>query len=172
MPTVSQSDLQGLVKGIFTAAKSNDAEAGLVSEYLVRANLCGVDSHGVIRVPDYMQAVEEGSLKPNVTPKVVRDRGAVARIDAGFGYGQVSAKAGMELAIKKAREYGTGTVAIFNCNHAGRIADYPLLAAQNDMIGIMMVKAYGDLVAPWGGKGKLLATSPLSFAVPAKTSRR
>ena len=119
---------------------------------------------------DRLHVVGEGSLKPNVTPKVVRDRSAIARIDAGLGYGQVAAKAGMELAIKKAREYGTGIVAIFNCNHAGRIADYPLLAAQNDMIGIMMVKAYGDLVAPWGGKGRLLATSPLSFAVPAKTS--
>lgn len=170
MPTVSQKDLQALTKNILKATKSNDEEADLVAEYLVRANLCGVDSHGVIRVPDYVQWVEEGKVKPNVVPKVVRDKGAVARIDAGFGYGQVAAKAGMELAIKKARDYGTGTVAVFNCNHAGRIADYPLLAAREDMIGITMVKAFGAIVAPWGGKGGLLATSPLSFAIPAKTS--
>ena len=169
MPVVSEQDLQRLVKGIFKAAKSSDEEAGMIAEYLVRANLCGVDSHGIIRVMDYVQAVEEGRMIPNAVPKVVRDRGAMATMDAGLGYGQVGAKAAMELAIKKAKEYGTGTVSVYNCHHAGRIADYPLLAAQNDMIGIFMVKAFGAVVAPWGGKGRVLSTSPMSFAIPAKT---
>lgn len=168
MPIVSHQDLESFVKEIFKAAKSNDEEASLVSEYLVRANLCGVDSHGIIRVMDYVQAVEEGRMKPNVVPKVVRDRKAIATMDAGLGYGQVSTKAAMELAIEKAREYGTGTVAVYNCHHAGRIAEYTVLAAQNDMIGILMVKAFGAIVAPWGGKGRVLSTSPMSFAMPAK----
>jgi LDH2 family malate/lactate/ureidoglycolate dehydrogenase len=169
VPLISQPDLQGFVKEIFKATKSNDEEASLVAEYLVRANLCGVDSHGIIRIPDYIQAVEEGRMKPSVVPKVVRDRGAIATIDAGLGYGQVGSKFAMELAIKKAREYGTGTVAVYNCHHAGRIAEYPLIAAQNDMIGMLMVKAFGSIVAPWGGKGRVLSTSPMSFAIPAKT---
>ncbi len=169
MPLNRQHDLDTISKNIFKAKGSNDEEAGLVANYLVRANLSGVDSHGVIRIPDYIQAVEEGRMRPNVVPKVIRDRGAMATLDAGLGYGQVGAKAGMELAIKKAKEYGTGTVAVFNCNHAGRIAEYPLLAAEEKMIGILMVKAFGAIVAPWGGKGRVLSTSPMSFAIPAKT---
>jgi uncharacterized oxidoreductase len=155
-----------MVRDIFRASGSKEAEAELVAEYLVRANLCGVDSHGVIRVPDYIQAVEAGTLRPNVEPKVVSDRRATARLDAGFGYGQVSGRVAMELAVEKAKEYGTGTVVVFNGNHVGRVADYPVLAARQDMVGIMMVKAYGELVAPWGGRKGLLATSPISFAIP------
>lgn len=168
MPLVSDKDLQSFVKQIFVAAKSNEQEAGLISEYLVRANLCGVDSHGIIRVMDYVQAVEEGRMKPNVVPRVVRDKGAIATVDAGMGYGQVAGKMAMELAISKAKQYGTGTVAVYNCHHVGRLAEYPLLAAQNDMIGILMVKALGAVVAPFGGRVGVLSTSPMSFAIPAK----
>ena len=169
MPLISHLELEDFVKRIFIAAGSNDGEAELVADYLVRANLAGVDSHGIIRIPDYVQMVEEGKMHPNVVPKIVRERGAMATVDAGFGYGQVAAKMAMELAIEKAKEYGIGTVAVYNCNHAGRIAEYPILAAESGMIGLLMVKALGSIVAPWGGKGRILSTSPMSFAIPART---
>jgi len=169
VPLITQGVLKDFVKRIFVATGSGEVEAELVAEYLVRANLSGVDSHGIIRIPDYVQMVEEGRMHPNVVPRVVRDRGAMATVDAGLGYGQVGAKMAMELAIAKAREHGVGTVSVFNCNHAGRIAEYPLLAAENDMVGILMVKAFGAIVAPWGGRGRILSTSPMSFAIPAKT---
>ena len=60
-------------------------------------------------------------------------------------------------------------MAVYNCNHAGRIAEYPILAAERGMIGLLMVKAFGPIVAPWGGKARILSTSPMSFAIPAKT---
>ena len=167
MPTFRHDVLQDFIRDLFQATGSELDEAGLVAEYLVRSNLCGVDSHGVIRVPDYVQQVEEGSLRPNVRPRVVSRRGATARMDAQFGYGQVSTKMAMELAVEMAGEFGTGTVTVTNGNHAGRIAEYPLIAARKDMIGMTMVKAYGSIVAPWGGKKRLLSTSPFSFAVPA-----
>ena len=169
MPLISHDTLRNFVKEIFVASGSSGGEAELVADFLVRANLSGVDSHGIIRIPDYVKMVEEGKMRPNVVPRVVRDRGAMATVDAGFGYGQVAAKMAMELAIKKAREYGVGTVAAYNCNHAGRIAEYPILAAESGMIGILMVKAYGPIVAPWGGKSRILSTSPMSFAIPART---
>ena len=169
MPLISHRNLKDFVKDIFIASGSKPEEADLVAEYLVKANLAGVDSHGIIRIPDYVQMVEEGRMHPNVAPKIVRDRGAMATVDAGLGYGQVAAKMAMELAMKKAREYGIGTVSVFNCNHAGRIAEYPILAAENGMIGLLMVKAFGPIVAPWGGKARILSTSPMSFAIPAKT---
>jgi len=157
-----------MTRDLFVATGSAAAEAELVSEYLVRSNLCGVDSHGVIRLMEYVDQIEKGTLHPNVQPKVVSDRGATARLDARFGYGQVSTKVAMELAVSKARQLGTGTVTVTNGNHAGRMAEYPLIAAREDMIGITMVKAYGSIVAPWGARQRLLSTSPLSFAIPAK----
>jgi LDH2 family malate/lactate/ureidoglycolate dehydrogenase len=169
VPLISHENLKEYVKRIFIASGSNPQEAELVADYLVRANLAGVDSHGIIRIPDYVQMVEQGKMRPNVVPKIVRDRGAMATVDAGLGYGQVAAKMAMELAMKKAREYGIGSVAVYNCNHAGRIAEYPLLAAENGMIGMLMVKAFGSIVAPWGGKGRILSTSPMSFAIPASS---
>lgn len=169
MPLISHRNLKDFVKDIFIASGSKPEEAELVAEYLVKANLAGVDSHGIIRIPDYVLMVEEGKMHPNVVPKIVRDRGAMATVDAGLGYGQVAAKMAMELAMRKAREFGIGSVSVFNCNHAGRIAEYPILAAENGMIGLLMVKAFGPIVAPWGGKARILSTSPMSFAIPAKT---
>lgn len=164
--SIRHQDLRKLTKQIFMSSGSDEDEADLVSEYLVRSNLCGVDSHGVIRIPDYVRMVDDGRLRPNVIPRVVSSRGATARIDARLGYGQVSGKMAMELAIKKAKRYGTGTVAVYNGNHVGRLAEYTLMAAEEDMIGIMMIKAYGTIVAPWGARSGLLSTSPISFAFP------
>lgn len=168
MKSIKHQDLLKFTRQVFIAAGSEEDEAGLVSEYLVRSNLCGVDSHGVIRIPDYIRMVKDGSLRPNVVPKVVSSKGATARIDARLGYGQVSGKMATELAIEKAKKYGTGTVAVFNGNHVGRLAEYTLMAAEEDMIGIMMIKAYGTIVAPWGSRSGLLSTSPISFAFPGK----
>jgi LDH2 family malate/lactate/ureidoglycolate dehydrogenase len=169
MPLVKHMRLKALAKAIFVAAKSSETEADLVAENLVRANLCGVDSHGVIRIPDYIEMVDAGKLRPNSIPRIVSERKATASVNADFGYGQVSAKMAMELAISKAKDYGTGTVCVFNCNHVGRLADYTILAVENDMIGLFVVKSLGSVVAPWGGKGRVLSTSPISFAIPAES---
>ncbi len=167
MPLVAARELRAFAREIFVAAKSSDAEADLVAEYLVRANLCGVDSHGIIRIPDYITMVEEGRMQPNAVPKTVNERKATAVVDAQLGYGQVAGKMAMELAMAKARDYGTGSVGVFNCNHVGRLAEYTSLAARDGMIGLFIVKSLGSVVAPWGGRGRVLSTSPMSFAIPA-----
>ncbi len=167
MPLISHRELKLFASAIFRAAGSGQAESDLVAEYLVRANLTGMDSHGIIRIPDYIKMVKEGRLIPNAKPKIVKQRRATAMVDAQFGYGQIAGKMAMELAIEKAKEYGTGSVAVFNCNHTGRIAEYTGIAAENDMIGLFMVKAFGSIVAPWGGRDRVLSTSPMSFAIPA-----
>jgi LDH2 family malate/lactate/ureidoglycolate dehydrogenase len=72
----------------------------------------------------------------------------------------------MKKAISKARVYGVGIVTCFNTTHIGRLADYPLMAVERDMIGMVYVKA-PVIVAPWGGRERLLGTNPISFAIPA-----
>lgn len=166
MPTIDAERLTGFATAIFEGAGISGEESIIVAEHLVTSNLYGVDSHGVIRISEYLQLIGEGKMKPGARPEIVKETKATAKVDAHFGFGQVAGKMSMELAIKKAREYGTGTVTVFNCSHAGRIGAYPVLAAQQDMIGLLFVKGNGGDVSPWGGRKALLGTSPLSFAIP------
>lgn len=167
MPVITHDKLKKFTKDIFLATNSPEKEAELVAELLVRANLCGVDSHGVIRIPDYVKEIEEGKLKPGIQPKIVKESKVTALIDGQFGFGQVTAMKAMELAIEKAQQYGTSTLTVFNCNHIGRLADYPTLAVEKDMIGLIFCKGFPVVVAPWGGRARLLGTNPLSFGIPA-----
>ncbi len=167
MAVISREKLKEYAMSIFVAAKTQDGIADLVSELLVRANLSGVDSHGVIRIPEYLRRVESGNVNPNAKPTIVRETKATATINANFGFGQVGAMKAMEVAISKAKRYGIGSVTVRNCNHTGRIAEYSALAAEEDMVGIFLVKGFPSIVAPWGGRARVLGTSPLSFAIPA-----
>ncbi len=166
MPTIDAERLTDFAQAIFEGAGISREESRIVAEHLVLSNLYGVDSHGVIRISEYLQLIDEGRMKPGARPEIVKETKATANVDAHFGFGQVAGKMSMELAIKKAREYGTGTVTVFNSSHSGRIGAYPVLAAQQNMIGLFFVKGNGGDVSPWGGRKALLGTSPLSFAIP------
>jgi uncharacterized oxidoreductase len=91
-------------------------------------------------------------------------------LDGNWGFGQVVASKAMGLAIEKAEKSAIGAVAVFNCNHIGRLADYTLMAAEKNMIGVAFVNA-GKSVAPFGGMGRMLGTNPISFAAPAAKER-
>lgn len=166
MPTFKAEQLMDIGRKIFVAAGAPDDEARLVSEFLVRANLVGHDSHGVIRIMQYVNDIEKGLIKPGAKIEVVKETKSSAILNGNWGFGQVIAKRAMELAIGKAREGAVGVVCVFNCNHIGRLADYTLMALKNDMIGVAMVNST-RFVAPFGGKERMLSTGPVSFAFPS-----
>ncbi len=165
MPIFKAETLRRLSMEIFTAYGAPSEEAELVSEFLVKANLCGHDSHGVIRVIQYVKAIEDGVLKPGAKIDVIRETRSSALLKGNWGFGQVVAKKAMELAIEKAEKNSVSVVCAFDLYHIGRLADYTMLAAENNMIGIAMVNST-PTVAPYGGKEKLLSTAPLSYAFP------
>ena len=167
MALLSHSDLQDYTKKIFIAAGTEGSIADQIAASFVRANLSGMDSHGVIRVVEYVREIEEGKIKPNILPKVVRETKATAYVDGQYGFGHITSKKAMELAVQKAAEYGIGSVTAFNCNHNGRLADYPVIAVSKNMIGLFITKTYPCNVAPWGGRTRLLSTSPWSYGIPA-----
>jgi uncharacterized oxidoreductase len=115
--------------------------------------------------------IEKGELKVNVRPRIRRETKATARIDGRRGFGQVTGTEAMKLAIKKARSLGVGIVTSYNTNHVGRLADFSILAADQDMIGIFAAKSAPPMVEPWGGVSRVLGTSPFSFAIPSGKSR-
>lgn len=172
MPILSPQFLESVVSSIFEKSGATSRNAQLVADHLVTANLYGHDSHGVLRVPQYCQAVISGELVPAATPKIVHEMTAGAVLDGCTGFGQVAASEAMKLAITKAEHNGSAAVTVHNCYHSGRLGAYSELAAAAGMIGIVMVNAGGggQSVVPFGGSKRRLATNPLSIASPTTGS--
>ena len=161
--------LQRVVRDVFLASGSPAAEADLVSQRLVKSNLTGHDSHGVIRIPRYMDWVRDGSVKPGQQVDFVRDNGSTCVLTGHRGYGQVIADAGMKLAIARAREYQVAAVGVTDLSHIGRLADYAVMASAAGMIGLAFTAAGGfsARMTPFGGSQQRMSTNPIAAAFPS-----
>ncbi len=169
MPTFTASQLRKLGTRLFEALGAPSKEAKRVADSLVKANLAGHDSHGVMRIPQYVEAIKRGQIKPGAKIEVVRETPSTALLDGNWGFGQVIAEKGMKMAMEKAKVHSISAVGLFHCNHIGRLGEYALMAAEQDMIGIVVCNAPppGGNTAPYGGKARRLSTDPISAAVPA-----
>ncbi len=167
MPTVDALKLEQLTRDIFAARGVPPGDAAWIATLLVRANLRGHDSHGVIRIPHYVRAMKAGEVNPTPEIRVEADTPTIALIDGDLGFGQVVARRGITLAIDKARAQGLAAVTLKRTNHVGRLADYAEMAAAQGLIGMLWVNAPMSLnVAPWGGAARRLGTNPHALAVP------
>ena len=168
MPVVTYDALRGHLQATMAALGCPPDEATTIAQALARANLAGHDSHGLLRVEQYARMVAAGDIVPGAPTTLVREAACTALMDGGWNFGQVVASRAMELAIRKAREYGTGTVSVRNSNHLGRLGEYTLMAAEAGMLCLGTVNNHGrgNLVAPFGGSDGRLATNPVSFACP------
>lgn len=155
---------------IFEASGSSAGEAKTIAARLVDANLTGHDSHGVIRIPQYIEAVKAGTLFPNQQAEVVSDGGAVVVMDGRFGYGQIVGEQATDAAIGKARQHGIGMVALRNAGHLGRISDWAARAAAEGMTSLNFVNAIGHqlIVVPHGGADARGSTNPIAIGVPVE----
>ena len=168
MPVINHRELETLVTAIFERAGAPLGHAQKVAKHLVESNLAGHDSHGVMRVSQYVGAIKSGQLKPAAEPRILQETTSGAVLDGQCAFGQVAAGYAMRLAMDKARETGIGAVTLRDCYHSGRLAAYSELAVHEEMIGIVMVNAGGggQSVAPFGGSSPRLATNPISIASP------
>ena len=135
---------------------------------MVDANLAGHDSHGVLRIPDYVSRMADGWFTIGAKLRVLDETEAFALVDGEWGFGQVMGRDAMELAIEKASKAAVATVSGRNFNHMGRMGDYPLMAAQKGMASVMFVNTHGAsrLVAPWGGVERRLSANPIAAGIP------
>jgi uncharacterized oxidoreductase len=167
MPTLDAGTLEKTASEIFTGHGVSAEDAAWIATLLVRANLRGHDSHGVIRIPQYVAAVRRGDLNPRPKIRVVTDTPTLAVVDGDRGFGQVVARQGVALAVDKARGQGLAAVALRETGHVGRLADWAELAATQGLIGLVWANARGGLhVTPWGGAARRLGTNPHAIAVP------
>lgn len=170
MPVVPADELRQLMREVLTAAGTAAETAALVGDALVDANVAGHDSHGVIRVLQYLEFVKDGQVDPVATPEIVRRDRATATIDGHWGWGQPAMWLATRTACELAREHGLGAVVIENCYHIGRVAPYVEHLAGEGMIGIAMANA-GRAVAPYGSRQRVMGTNPLAWAAPRAEGR-
>lgn len=154
---------------VLAAGGATPEDAQIVSAHLVDAEARGVRSHGVLRVPQYLAALRQGTIRPAARLTTVRTHGATAVCDAGHGFGIARAREAMLLALDLARSHGIGCVTVRACGHTGRLGAHTALAAAQGAVGIMLVNGggAGQWVAPHGGRAGRVATNPLSIATPA-----
>ncbi|HUI95369.1 MAG TPA: Ldh family oxidoreductase [Xanthobacteraceae bacterium] len=167
---LSKSDLTTFAAAIFAAAGVAPAMAAPWAEAVVWANLRGVDSHGVIRIPRYVDLLRKKSINPQPTMRVERRAGAVAVLDADRAPGAVGMARAMDEAIACAREVHVGWCAAKNITHAGAVGYFALRAARAGMAGIVMT-ASGPLMAYHGARVAGVSTNPIAIAVPGKARR-
>ena len=165
---ITSRDLAALTEAIFANAGSAEDEAKTVARHLVDANLAGHDSHGVIRVPAYVDWVEAGTLAPNQSIETVFENDSVAIVDGNFGFGQVLGEQAVALGVEKCRRAGLSMVGLRNSGHVGRVGDWAIQAAEAGLLSLHFVNTSGGgiLVAPWGGADRRLSANPIAAGVP------
>ncbi|MCQ4162023.1 malate/lactate/ureidoglycolate dehydrogenase [Roseomonas sp. GC11] len=159
--------LEALVRDIFIAAGGAPEEAAGIAQHLVGANLAGHDSHGVARVPRYVDWLKQGFVHFGRRPRIVMDGGAFALLDAEFGFGQNVAAEATRLGIERAQAHGAAVIALRHAGHVGRIGHYAEMALEAGLISLHIVNVAGStLVAPFGGAERRFSTAPIAIGAP------
>ena len=141
-------------------------DAALVAEILVRASARGVDSHGVMRLTQYVDNLLTGRVVARPEMAWVVDFGAIGVLDAGNGMGHVAGTRAMRRAVERAQSFGVGAVGVRNSSHFGPAAEYPLLAAESGAVGLAWTNG-PPVMAPWGAMEPRLCNNPISIGVPS-----
>jgi uncharacterized oxidoreductase len=170
VPTFPASVWTSFAEKMFTAVNVPAEEASRVARSLVDANLCGHDSHGLIRVIQYIDAIRDGRVVPGAPFTVEKETAAVLVVDGGKGLGQVQAHRLLDRLIPRAQALGLAAGTLKHTGHIGRLGEYAETAAQHNMALIATVNnhGFGRGVAPPGGKEARIGTNPLCLGVPTK----
>jgi ureidoglycolate dehydrogenase (NAD+) len=164
---VEHDRLRAFVRNCLVKAGLREKDAALIAESLVESNLRGIDSHGVARLPHYLNRIRHGSLKTQPEIKAHRLAPSLARIDGDHGMGQLAMQAATAEAISLSRESESAWVAIENSSHCGALAYYGLQIAEANMVGIVFTHS-DSMVVPYAAKHPFCGTNPLCFTAPGE----
>lgn len=163
---VDPQRLLAFATAVYEDAGLPHADAHLVADTLVQADLWGHQSHGVLRLGWYLERVQNGVMKPVTEPEFVLDGGALALIDGHDGVGHVLSVLATREAIRRAKAHGIGAVGVRNSNHFGTCMYYTMMGAREGCM-MFLTSNGGPAMAPWGGMKKIIGTNPWSIATPA-----
>jgi LDH2 family malate/lactate/ureidoglycolate dehydrogenase len=165
----SEKDLRDFCRRSFEKSGLSREDAELVTDTLVQAEMRGVDTHGIVRLPFYCKRLIDGGSRANPEIKVLTERPSILLIDGDNGLGQVISVWAMKKAIEKARSSGICFAAVRNSCHFGMAAYYAMMALSEDMVGVAASNA-PPVMAAWGGRTAAIGNNPLAIAVPADKS--
>jgi len=160
------TDLSNFTKQVFLAMGCSEDDANQATDVLIKADLRGIDSHGVARLIGYVRLWEADRINPKPEIKVVHETPSTAVVDGDRGLGLVVAPKAMEIAMEKARNVGSGWVSVKNSNHFGIAGYHAMMGLAHDMVGMAMTNA-SPLVAPTFAKERMLGTNPIAVAIPS-----
>jgi len=164
---VAWDKLQEFTKQVFMQVGMSPADAETEAEVLVWANLRGIDSHGVLRIPQYLDSVVQGGMNPKANIRIEMETPAAMLVEADHAFGPVVTKWAMDRVIEKARAMAVGWAVIRNTTHQGAMGYYARMAALQNMAGIAIVTNPPNM-APYGAKAAGVHNAPLAMAVPGK----
>ncbi len=158
--------LRIFTKQVFLSMGCTDEDAHQAADVLIKADLRGIDSHGVARLTGYVRLWEKERINSRPEIKIVHETPTTATIDGDKGLGLVVAPYAMQIAMNKAEQYGSGWVSVKNSNHFGIAGYHAMMALEKNMIGMAMTNA-SPLVAPTFSNERMLGTNPICYAFPA-----
>lgn len=164
--TFEVNKLRAFTESVFDKMGCSRQDARQAADVLILADLRGIDSHGVARLSGYVRLWQANRINSTPNVNILHQTPSTATLDADAGLGLVAGPQAMQLAINKAKNVGSGWVAVSNSNHFGIAAYHAMMALEHDMIGIAMTNA-SPLVAPTHSSERMLGTNPMCFAWPA-----
>ncbi len=167
MKTIPSDSLRTYGEAVLTACGVPADDAATVTDCLVYANLSGVDSHGIIRLPHYVTRLSNGSIKAKPTVRFDRPRPSLVRVDGDDGLGHAVTKRGIDEAIPVCREQGSVTVAIGNSSHFGMAGYYLRDITAAGFVGL--VTTHTDVrIVPYNARKPFAGTNPIAFGFPTE----
>lgn len=164
---ITPTQAQRIATELLRAHGVGPTDAVTIAEQLVLADLRGVDTHGLIRLPGYIGRVEAGDLHPDHAPTVIHETPGTAMVDGGHNFGQVVAAHAMTIAIEKAKTVGVGTVTAKNSSHFGAAATFAMMAAESGCMGIAATNGW-PLMPGVGGAERTIGNNPLAIGAPTR----
>ncbi|KAJ5362190.1 Malate/L-lactate dehydrogenase [Penicillium brevicompactum] len=162
---VPAEQARAYARSLLVANGVPEGNAETIARCLVEADLRGVDTHGINRLPSYMKRLRQGVMDPQASPTVETKTPVVAMVDGNNSFGFLAATAAMDFAITAAKTYGIGMASVKRSNHFGMGACYALQAAREGMMSLVFTNS-SPAMAAWGSKEKIIGVSPLACGAP------
>lgn len=167
MPTFKKDVLHEITAAIIIATGAPEVCALQVADVLIDNHLAGHDSHGILRIPEYVKSVQAGEIVPTAMPCVIEESASSALVNGNWAFGQVSGIFATDLAIEKAKREKVAVISVVKAGHTGRLAAFTERAAHRN---VTMFMAIGTVTkpttAPYGGSAPAVGTNPISFSIP------
>lgn len=168
MPILKADQIEKIAFHLLCAAGTPEEHSLIVAQHLMDNNLAGHDSHGIIRIIQYLRQIREGIIIPKAKPEFIQESTCTAQVDGHYGFGQVIATYSTKVAIEKAKKHGVSCVTMRNLGHIGRVGAYTEMAAQKGCAAILFCATGGQVPyqPPFGGSQRKLGTNPIAIAFP------